>query len=256
MPIAPLNLPLGKLAPKHDPRTLQFASYVVPGALPPSPPSVSWTTKVKKWGMLKNDTVGDCTCASAGHMVQCWSANAGKEIDLPDSSILSAYSAVSGYDPNTGLNDNGAAELDVLNYWRKSGIGGHKIAAYAALEPGNHTHVKDAVSLFGGCYVGLSLPVSAQTQTVWSVPPGGTTGRGAPGSWGGHAVPVLGYDLHGLIVVTWGKLMRMTWSFWDAYGDEAFAVLSSDWLSPNHKAPNGFDFLSLTQDLRAVTRAA
>jgi hypothetical protein len=114
-----------------------------------------------------------------------------------------------------------------MAFWRsRSGRG------YAALEPGNHAHVKDAVSLFGGCYVGLSLPVSAQTQTVWSVPPVGTTGRGAPGSWGGHAVPILSFDLHGLTCVTWGKLMRMSWGFWNAYGDEAYAVLSSEWLSP------------------------
>ena len=70
------------------------------------------------------------------------------------------------------------------------------------------------------------------------------------------APSTIDYDLHGLVVVTWGKLMRMTWSFWGAYGDEAYAVLSSDWLNPNHKSPGGFDIAALTQDLRAVTRAA
>ena len=34
----------------------------------------------------------------------------------------------------TGLNDNGAVILDVLNYWRKTGIGGHPISAYADLK--------------------------------------------------------------------------------------------------------------------------
>ncbi len=171
--------------------------------------------------------------------------------------ILSAYSAITGYDPKTGANDNGAVETDVLNYWRKTGIAGHQILAYTALEPGNRQHVKDAVDLFGGCYIGVALPLSAQNQDVWSVPPGGATGDGAPGSWGGHAVPVVAYDSHGPTVITWGAPMRMTWSFWQTYCDEAYAVLSDDFLKqgPNGTlaAPSGFDLAALEADLQEVT---
>ena len=90
--------------------------------------------------------------------------------------VLGAYSAITGYDPATGDNDTGAVETDVLNYWRKTGVAGHKILAYAALEPGNTQHVRDAIDLFGGAYIGLALPISAQRQAVWSVPPGGAHG--------------------------------------------------------------------------------
>jgi hypothetical protein len=74
---------------------------------------------------------------------------------------------------------------------------GHKIGAHAALEPSNHTSVMDAVYIFEGCYIGLQLPISEQAQVQthqpWSVPPGGPTSDGQPGSWGGHAVPVVAY---------------------------------------------------------------
>ncbi len=243
---------LGKTAPFHDPRTLQLANYLRPAVLPPPPPQQDWATKVSTWPMMLNDSIGDCTIAAAGHCIEEWTAIAGGAVIVPDASILAAYSAVSGYDPNTGQHDVGANEVKVLNYWRKNGIGGHKILAYAALEPGNLDHVRDSVVIFGNCYIGLALPASAQTQAIWSVPPGGATGQGAPGSWGGHAVPVVGYDPLGLIVVTWGALKRMTWGFWGAYCDEAYALLSTDFLSGG-KAPDGLDLPALQQDLSAVT---
>lgn len=244
---------LGKQPPRHDPRTLQLASYLETDVLPPPPAHDSWTRKVREWPMMRNDTVGDCTCAAAGHMIQEWTAYASSQLIPSDDEIIKAYSAITGYDPITGQNDNGAVELDVLNYWRKTGIAGRNIYAFAAIEPGNHDHVKDAVELFGNCYIGVGLPISAQRQRVWSVPPGGPVGDGAPWSWGGHAVPVVGYNSRTLTVVTWGALKRMTWKFWDTYCDEAYAVLSEDWLREDRTNPRGIDMDALGADLKAVT---
>src|SRR6185295_7357061 len=107
---------LGKLAPKHDSRTLQLANYLNTGKLPKIPTQKDWSGKISSWGMLANDRLGDCTCAAAGHFIEEWTANASTEIVPSDTDIITAYSAVSGYDPQTGANDNGAVELDVLNY--------------------------------------------------------------------------------------------------------------------------------------------
>ncbi|HWY22526.1 MAG TPA: hypothetical protein VNX26_14970 [Candidatus Acidoferrum sp.] len=255
--IDPLKLKLGKHAARHDPRTLLLASYATP-ALPAPPPKLNLATKVKgAWGMMDNDQLGDCTCAAAGHLIMEWTANAqSKMVTPPDAQIVDAYSAITGYNPTSGVNDNGAVELDVLNYWRQHGIAGHKIDAFIALEPSNHVHVMDAVWIFGGCYIGVALPKSAQAQTsskqTWSVPPQGTGGDGAPGSWGGHAVPVVAYDSRGLTVVTWGALQTMTWGFWAAYCDEAYAILSPDFLSKKGgktATPTGFDLAQLQADL-------
>lgn len=246
------GMKLGKTAPLLDPRTLQLANYLRPEALPPPPPQQNWATKVTSWPMMMNNAIGDCTTAAAGHCIEEWTSIVGKPVIVPDAAIVAAYAAVSGYDPVTGQHDVGASEIKVLNYWRQSGIGGHKIVAYAALEPGNLDHVRDSVYIFGNCYIGLALPVSAQTQAIWSVPPGGANGQGAPGSWGGHAVPVVAYDPQGLTVVTWGALKRMTWGFWTAYCDEAYALLSTDFMTAG-KSPDGLDLAGLEQDLSEVT---
>lgn len=240
---------LGKLSPRHDPRTLHLANYLRPEALPKIPTQKDWSGKVPAWPMYLNDTIGDCTIAGAAHLIQEWTANASIEAYPTDADVLVAYSAVSGYDPRTGANDNGAVELDVLNYWRKTGVAGHKIYAYTALEPRNHSHIKAAVYLFGGCYIGLALPLSARNQDIWSVTRGPDS---RPNSWGGHAVPIVAFDEHLLTVVTWGALKKMTWSFADAYMDESYAILSQDFVKDGI-APNAINWASLQQDLKQVT---
>ncbi len=251
--VDPRKLKMGKSVARHDPRTLLLASYVTP-SLPTPPASFDISAKVTAWGMMDNDQIGDCTCAAAGHLIMEWTANAGKKAATPtDKQIVAAYSAITGYNPVTGANDNGANELDVLNYWRQTGIAGHKIDAYMALEPSNHNHIMDSVYIFEGCYIGVQLPISAQAQTQnhqpWSVPPGGPSGDGKPGSWGGHAVPVVAYDARGVTVVTWGALQVMTWTFWEAYCDEAYSILSKDYLNGEKQAPQGFSMNELQEDL-------
>jgi hypothetical protein len=111
----------------------------------------------------------------------------------------------------------------------------------------------DSVYIFEGCYIGVQLPKSAQPQVQnhqpWSVPPGGPVGDGAPGSWGGHAIPVVAYDARGVTVVTWGALQTMTWSFWEVYCDEAYAILSKDYLTGRSTTPEGFSLKQLQADL-------
>ena len=247
------QLKLGKQAARHDPRTLMLASYLTT-QVPPPPPTVTWGKGVSTWPMYMNDKIGDCTCAAAGHMIESWTTDAtGKTVVVPDEAILKAYEYLSGYNPVTKRNDNGANELDVLKYWKATGVGGHTIVGFVAVEPGNHLHVQQAVYLFGGSYIGLALPVSAQSQMVWTVPPGGARGPGAPGSWGGHAVNVVEYDAQGLTVITWGQPKRMTWTFWNVYCDEAYGLLTQDFIDKNtKKAPQGFEFAALMKDLKTL----
>lgn len=247
------RLKLGKRPARHDSRTLMLAAYVT-ADLPNPPPQADYGKNVGDWPMYGNDKLGDCTCAATGHMIEAWThAGQGKTVKVSLNDVLKAYEAVSGYDPSTGRNDDGAVELDVLKLWRHTGIGSHKIAGFVAIEAGNHLHIEQALELFGGVYIGLALPVSAQGQKIWTVPPGGTSGPGAPGSWGGHAVNVVAYDAHGLTVITWGKPLRMTWTFWDTYCDEAYAVLSQDFVNEATKtAPVGLNFVELMADLKAL----
>ena len=241
---------LGKHPPKFDSRTLLFGKYTGAGLSAP-PASTTYYRKVKTWPMMQNDTHGDCTCAAAGHMIEEWTACTGSAVVLTDQQILDVYNHFSSGKPNAG-----ATMLDVLNYWRHEGIGGHKITGFIQLEPRNQTQAMDSVYLFGSCYIGVSLPDFAKPadgnylKVPWVVPPQGAVGNAKPNKKNGHCVPAVGYDERNLYVVTWGALKAMSWQFYKTYMDEAFAVLSPDWISTKlKKAPPGFDMTTLEHDL-------
>jgi hypothetical protein len=241
---------LGKLPVRTDVRTLRLARYLDPAKLPPPPAALDLTANVSTWPMYGNDRTGDCTIAAAGHMIEAWTAaGRGTAVEISEAAVLAAFDRVKTVDPATG--EAGAVELDVLRYWRKQGIGGHTIGAYARVALHDHTLVRTGAWLFGGLYLGLALPLSAQTQQTWDWT-GSLAGDAMPGSWGGHAVDVVGFDEAGLTVVTWGALTRMTWSFWDHYCEEGYCIVSTDFLAGG-EAPNGFDLATLKRDLALVT---
>jgi len=242
----------GKHSVKADARTLNYANYLK-ADLPEIPAAHDWTIKKKsRWGAMKNMQLHDCTLAAAGHLIQCWTLNAGKEITLPTSAIIKAYSGLCGYDAKTGANDKGATALGALKYWRKNGIHSYGIDAFATVNHHTKKHVTEAIFLFGGIYAGLQLPMTIKGQKVWKLSPDGAIGDGAPGSYGGHAVCVLAYDEKGLTCISWGKKRKMTWDFWLAYAEEAYAVLSPAFFKDG-KTPQGFDLESLKKDLVQIT---
>lgn len=240
---------LGKQAPRHDKRTFQLAKYLVPGQLPNIPNATSWSSKCDpSFGMMMNDVLGCCTIATAAHMIQVWTANVGSEVTIPDQDIVTAYEGGTSYSPADPTSDRGGVELDILNYWRQTGIGGHQIEGYVAVETKNWNHLKAGVYLFGGLYTGFALPKTAQDQEVWSVVGSAPSEESDPGTWGGHAVPIVAYDDNFLWCVTWGALKRMTRRFADKYMDEAYAVFSPDWMKSG-MAPSGFNHAALALDL-------
>lgn len=247
---------LGKMMPKYYPRTLRMDKYLT-SSLPPPPPYRAWSKAIHfPCGEMMNDQIGDCTIAAVGHGVQVLTANTGSEVTIQDPDIEVAYEAVGGYKPSDPSTDNGCALLDVLNYWRKTGIGGHHILAYMRVSPLNLAHVQTAIEYFGGLYIGIGLPQSAQAQIggVWDVPQGGVTGAGALYSWGGHGVWMPDYDECGFNVITWGERQRMTLAFQQTYNDESFAVVTQDFINKSTQAnPNGLNLALLQQDLAQVT---
>ncbi len=145
----------------------------------------------------------------------------------------------------TGGVDSGLNELDVLNYWRQNAVAKDKILAYAAIDPKNHTHVEQAIELFGGVYLGFQVQQNClqefDAQKPWT--PGPLTNDG-------HAVFAVGYDPNGVTVLTWGSTQKGTWAWWDECVDEAYAILPPEAEQKGY-AP-GFDFAQLKADLSAV----
>lgn len=215
--------------------------------------SADWLSKVPSYPMYGNDTIGDCTCAAAGHMLQAWTAYASAEVTVPDDAVLSAYEAVSGYDPATGANDNGAVMQDVLSYWRKTGIGGHKILAFAQIDHTNPTQVRAAIEAFGGIYVGVNFPDSAMQQFDQHQP---WTVVARAQIEGGHAIHVGAYTGAELTCVTWGALQGLDDAWWAAYVEEAWVVVTQDWIAANGSTPAGETVAALGASFTALTGEA
>src|SRR5258708_11653598 len=120
--------------------------------------------------------------------------------------IMSKKAVVKLYFHLTGGTDSGLNVLDVLNYWRQHSAAGDKILAYATIDPKNHTHVQQAIQLFGGVYIGFQVQQNCvqefDAHQPWT--PG-------PLTTDGHAVFAAADDATGVTVLTWGNTQKATW---------------------------------------------
>jgi hypothetical protein len=245
----------GKTAPKKHPNTLRLSKYTGPMIpISPTAPHKVWREyKIQpgQWGQMKNNEIGCCTISAIGHMLMLETAHTGVTVTPTDDEVVAAYSAVSGYDPITQMNDNGCAISDTLEYWRTHGISGHKILAWAQVDYQNFFHVKQAIWLFGGIDVGFNVPQSAMDQfsagQFWDV----VANDG--GTIGGHAIPLFGYGSQGANCITWGQRQGMTWQFFSRYVDECYIVITEDFINQTtRETPSGFDIAALENDLKSI----
>lgn len=228
---------LGKHPKKTDRRTLTMARYVP--RLPTPLTKIDHASNLPAdIGMMLNDTTGDCTVAAAGHARQSWTAYAGVMERPTDAEIAAAYKVISP-------NDDGAYMLDVLNYWRKTGIGGDKIEAFIETGIADLTQAKLAIEYFGSTYIGMSLP-DTNTFGPWDVI--SSTWPANPNN--GHCVVLIGYDDSRKMfkVATWGEIWDMSYGWFQKYTDESYAVLNDIMLSRG-RSPEGFDWAALINDL-------
>ena len=242
----------GKHPPKHDYRTLRFKTYVKAGLAAP-PPSLNNLDRVyanlkvndptKLFPIDGNDTLGDCTIAAVAHGVTTYRGLVKRD------SIPRAKAVEKLYFHLTGGVDSGLNCLDVMNYWRQNGALGEKIFAYVSIDPKNHTHIEQAMQIFGGVYLGFQVQQNCvqefNNHQPWT--PGPLTNDG-------HAVFAVGYDANEVTVLTWGNTQQGTWAWWDECVDEAYAILPQDAKQAGF-AP-GFDLAQLEADINDVANLA
>ena len=245
------SLRFGKHPPKVDYRTLRFRTYAT-AALPPPPPSYNVLSQVYDklqisdptvlFPMGGNDTLGNCTITASAHAVTLYRGLVGNKEIMAKQAVVKLYMHL------TGGVDSGLNELDVLNQWRKHAFAKDKILAFASVAPKNHSHIQQAIKLFGGVYIGFQVQENCiedfNAHKPWT--PGPLTNDG-------HAVYVVAYDQTGVTVLTWGNTQEGTWAWWDECVDEAYAILPPEAKSPAF-AP-GFNLAQLQQDLQDVTTA-
>jgi hypothetical protein len=237
----------------------RMANYIGIHVLPLLPVKAGWGQGLTNWKMFLNDRLGDCTAAGIAHLIMLWNNQWNRNVVIEDQQVQDLYVAITGeegaaYNPVTGANDNGCVEQDVLTYIQKNGFAGHTIAGFAFADPKNIQMIKACIYLFGSCYVGVSLPISAQNQLTWDVTDPNLRGDALPGSWGGHCVILNAYDdiAKKFTCVTWGAQKDLTYAWWEAYGDEGWGVMSQDWLGPNSLSPNDFNVGQLMEDIKLV----
>lgn len=247
MPDLAPGLRLGRVAP--PPRRYALAprvERVMPQSLWPYPASFCWGQNVKSWPVLLNDRIGDCTCASLTHLLLAKASEpgdlAGQAFAPHDADVLQLYRDVSGYDPSTGANDNGAVMLDVLHRVQSHPLAGHLIGRPYTVGLRDHAVLRSVLHATGGLYVGVNLPLAWQSNPeVWDATWGAADG---PGTWGGHAIAVIGADDNGVWLVSWGTRRYMTWRAWDAVAEECHTFLDSLWFRRTQHVTSvpGIDF--------------
>lgn len=251
---------LGKAPARPGAVKLQFSDIANIAQLPAPPTSFGKEALVKNWGMLGNDTAGDCVFAGAGHEVMLWNAEAGKRVDISTATALKNYSKVTGYDPKQtdteGNNptDQGTDVADWLSIRRKSGFlddhgNAHKIGAYVALEPGNVDQLRYAAYYFDGVGIGVKFP----EQWMDTFSRGGRTWDAVkrPNWAGGHYITAVAFRDLNPVIITWGTPVELTLSGYKQTADEVYAYLTPEKIA-NGVDSNGISYSTLTAYLNGL----
>lgn len=134
------------------------------------------------------------------------------------------------------MKDGGRRNADILNYVTNRGLAGGQHKVFWSKWDVTQDRVQEAIWKLGGGYiVSYGLPISAQTQRAWRK----TQNNDAKGSWGYHTVNLCGYNAHGPIAISWGRITPMSWQFHNEYADGVGAAcLGWDWC-PGQVSPLG-----------------
>ncbi len=183
-------------------------------------------------------------------MIEAWTAaGQGRTVEISEQAVLDAFDHVKLTDPRRARRERSSSTCSASGASTASAA---TASARTRASPCTTTRsCKTAAWLFGGLYIGVQLPLTARTQDVWDWT-GSLRGAGAAGLVGrarGRRRALRRGQTHGRHV---GPPEGVTWSFWDRYCDEAYCIISDDFLERG-QAPNGFDLAALEADLALVT---
>ena len=220
------------------------------------PESKFWNDKFRgNWMDYKNNIDGELNCipAAAAHIVTSWTSqtNAVATV-LTQDDVDIAYQREVEKDPETG-ELKGCVLSQFLAGWKQKGIGNHMIQDYAMVRKKRKDKLQHCIFCFGACMVGFQMPSTARDQfSRWEVIADTSEVSSRPGSWGGHAVAAIGYDKDILLIISWGRVIEVTWEFYEKYNDESYTMLSSDWVNNEISSPSGFALTRMKEIIRNV----
>lgn len=231
---------LGRLAATRPYGLSDLATYAV-GKLPAPPASVAVPNVA--YPMDGNDQYGDCTMAGVAHLIAAWDAEVAQSDPVPTSTQV-----VETYFTLTGGADSGLNEANVLATWHRTGLFGAQIAGYAPVRPADIVALHQTIAFYGGAYLGIVCPESAQEQfeahEPWTYEPSSPVE-------GGHCIVALGYTSSAVLCATWGGIAEVTYPFLAHYLEEAWAIIPHQFVEAKGGAL-GIDLASLQADLAAI----
>lgn len=221
----------------------------------PAPPRADWFAACPADGdALGNDTHGCCVEAADFRLIEAWLANsAGSDLWKPSLDlVLGRYARLTGYDPATGLNDNGtrtdqdladftsmgitlpALQRDFVPWWRR-------------IDPLNDGHLAVGVGECGPALVTLALPrnwaaIEADSG-AWAVAPGQGSDWDLCGAC--HRVLFGRFDGVARWVRSWGRDLAVHPDWWRRYCVAVDLLLDRAWLDARGRSPGGLDLQEL-----------
>jgi len=236
----PFQFKLGRLD-KVDLDLAPLRTFFEGGQLPTAPAKCTYALKIL-YGMCDNDRLGDCVVAGHIHISQAIAQeNDGKYVVPNDVVIQTEYFKL------TGGQDTGLVESTFLQTAQKTPILGSQIDVFGILEPQNVKEIKSAIYTFGGVFLGVTLPQSAENQFpgTWTVVPNSPI-------IGGHCIVAIGYDAQFVYIITWGKVIRCTWAWFTTYVDEAYAIIYTEEVQKNRGPLKTLDIAKLRAALASI----
>jgi hypothetical protein len=234
---------LGRLPSHHDPRTLRLSRYLT-APLPAPPPTEMHHVGIDDWGIMGNNEHGNCVIVTAAHAIMHWyHATRGITKRIPDPKVIALSRQLGAL--------NGYSILERNKFWRTSGMWGNTTHAFTQTTANDPTLLKQIIHTFGCADIGLAMPRGWQSQDPWN------TGRGPAFrkyTWGGHSVPLVGYDENLFYCVTWGKIQAITPAALTAYCDESYALINRAWLDATGRTPEQLDMTALEAALASATQ--
>jgi len=247
------NRKLGRQARKHGnlPHYSQMRRAV---RLPIIPDTLNWLDGMPgNFGMMKNDTLGDCSCAGLHHARQVWTYNANGTVMTTDADrdVLADYEAACGYVPGDESTDQGGCLQDVLAYTVKTGITTDgvpdKLAAYFEIDPRIQLDIREVIALAGVAYIGIKVKES------WTASDAGAVWDASDEvSAGGHCVILAGYNKDGFDVISWGTRFRLTNAGFAQVCDEAYGLVDRNWIEKTGLTPGGISVDQLEAAMRSM----
>jgi hypothetical protein len=263
-----LDRKLGRMPFVRDSRDVMMAKYVdshrildsaaIPGALSwEAWPGPNGRLPARDTDALGNNIAGNCVLVGPGHMVRMVGALTGRSFNVTADTAIAEYTALTGYNPATGEDDNGATIRTMLKRWKSVGLYGTKIKAFARVNPNNIDEVIAASWLGCGLIGGFELPISAQGQMdakgrqLWSVPSGGFPPAKGPGTWGGHCIWVHTASPKLFGGNSWGEPTFWDFPWQQECCPELWVGILEEWALRNGRCPNGFAYQDLLADVLA-----